>query len=316
VFLAGALISMLDLNQVTKRYGSFLALDEITARIEPGAVGLLGPNGAGKSTLIKMLLGLVRLTSGQARVLDMDVARSSLAIRQSVGYMPEDDCYFAGFKGVESVAYAGELAGMPGSTALRRAHEMLDYVTIGEERYREVQTYSTGMKQKIKLAQALIHSPQVVFLDEPTSGLDPQGRERMLQLIRSLAVEKGVSVVVSTHILKDVETCCDAVLMLAKGKLLVYDTLANLRRRSDESLSVQFSGDVERFRQALGSHGCESEPHGVDTLLVRSSRTGVSDLVFEAAVDSQTAIRQLSPARNSLEEIFIQRVNEAPHAHL
>ncbi len=178
---------ILQLENVTKRYGRFEALAGLTVDVRPGTIGLLGPNGAGKSTLIKAMLGLVKLSGGRARVLGLDVGRQAREIRERVGYMPEDDCTIPGLKGVEAVALAGELAGLPALTALRRSHEILDYVLLGEERYREVENYSTGMRQKVKLAQALIHAPQMLFLDEPTSGLDPAGRERMLRLIRSLS---------------------------------------------------------------------------------------------------------------------------------
>ncbi|HEV3002939.1 MAG TPA: ABC transporter ATP-binding protein [Pirellulales bacterium] len=309
------------MEQVSKRYGGLVALDRLTASIRPGAVGLLGPNGAGKSTLIKLLLGLVRFTSGSAKVFDLDVRTQSRRIRELVGYMPEDDCYVAGLRGVASVAYAGELAGLPPLTALRRAHEMLDYVLIGEERYRWVQTYSTGMKQKIKLAQALIHSPKLVFLDEPTSGLDPQGREKMLQLVRNLATRKGVSVVVSTHILTDVEACCDAVLMVGSGKLLVYDTLEALRRTAQESCRVRFDGDRRAFLAALAAEGCRAEQPDADELHVQGPAGRTADLIFRSAHASQTALRQVVPFRNSLEDIFLKAVHEAPpgeanHAHL
>ena len=199
---------ILQLEDVTKFYGSFQALTGLSVGVRPGAIGLLGPNGAGKSTLIKALLGLVSLSRGSARVLGLDVRTQSGQIRELVGYMPEDDCSVAGLKGVESVALAGELAGLPSLTSLRRAHEILDYTLLGEERYREVQTYSSGMRQKVKLAQALIHAPKLLFLDEPTNGLDPAGREKMLRLIRNLAQKQDVSVIVSTHILSDVEACC------------------------------------------------------------------------------------------------------------
>jgi len=209
---------VIELEHVTKRYGDLLALDDLSVAIAAGALGLLGPNGAGKSTLIKLLLGLVGFREGTARVLGLDARRASRKIREQVGYMPEDDCILPGLRGVESVAYAGELAGIPPSTALRRAHEMLDYCAVGEERYREVQTYSTGLRQRVRLAQALIHAPKLLFLDEPTSGLDPEGREEMLELVRDLARERGISVVFSTHILRDVEVSCDAVLILGGGE--------------------------------------------------------------------------------------------------
>jgi len=322
----GLLSPMIELNQVTKRYGGLLALDRLTSVIRPGAVGLLGPNGAGKSTLIKLLMGLVRFTSGSAKVFDLDVRTQSRRIRELVGFMPEDDCFFAGLRGIASVAYAGELAGVPPLVSLRRAHEVLDYVLIGEERYRLVQTYSTGMKQKVKLAQALIHSPRLVFLDEPTSGLDPQGREKMLQLISNLATRKGVSVVVSTHILKDVEACCDAVLMVGRGKLLVYDTLENLRRIANESCRVRFEGDRRAFLAALASEGCQTEEPGTaatgqvlgaprpggDELHVQGPVGKTQDLIFRSAHASRTALRQVAPLRNSLEDIFLKAVHDAP----
>ncbi|MEX0712142.1 MAG: ABC transporter ATP-binding protein [Pirellulales bacterium] len=307
---------MIQLDSVSKQYGRLQALDDISVEVRPGAVGLLGPNGAGKSTLIKLLLGLVRLNGGSASVLGYDVQRQSIQVRRLVGYMPEDDCYFAGMKAVESVAYAGRLAGMPAIAALRRAHEVLDYVRIGEERYREVQTFSTGMKQKVKLAQALIHSPKLVFLDEPTSGLDPQGRMKMLALVRNLAVEKGVSVVVSTHILSDVERCCDAVLMLGRGRLLAYDTLDNLRRPLDQSYHVRFEGQAAALVSALADEGCQAEELAPGELRVRGPSDAVSGRVFRSAARSGVAVRQLLPSRNSLEAIFLKAISENQHADL
>jgi len=295
---------ILDLRSVTKFYGGFKALDDVTVAVRPGTTGLLGPNGAGKSTLIKSLLGLVRLTSGMASVLELDARTRSREIRQKTGYMPEDDCYLAGLAGVQAVAFSGELAGMPPRTALRRAHEMLDYVGIAEERYREVQTYSTGMKQKIKLAQAIVHSPSLVFLDEPTNGMDPQGRERMLRLIRQLP-EKGVSVVVSTHILHDVEACCDSVLILGRGRLLVYDTLENLRTSTNGSYRVRFTGSGDAFAKALAGLGCPSRGSGDGEFEVLGA---APEAVFRAARESGAVIRQLASSRTSLEEIFLKAV--------
>lgn len=307
---------MIRLEEVTKRYGSYLALDRITVEVRHGAVGLLGPNGAGKSTLIKALLGLVDLTSGKASVCGFDSRTQGRLLRQAVGYMPEDDCVFSGLMGVQAVAFSGELAGIPSTTALRRAHEMLDYVTIGEERYREVQTYSTGMKQKVRLAQALVQSPKVVFLDEPTTGLDPQAREKMLKLIRDLAVNKGVGVVVSTHILRDVEMCCDSVLMVGKGRLLVYDTLENLRRPVDESFQVHFDGDSAAFASSLAREGLEAQTLGVGELRVGGRDGRTTETIFRVASEMGTPLRGLLPSKNSLEEIFLNALNEGRHADL
>jgi len=300
---------ILELEGVSKYYQRFAALSDLTVAVRPGAIGLLGPNGAGKSTLIKTLLGLVRLSSGNAKVLGLDVRRQSRQIREIVGYMPEDDCAIAGLKGVESVALAGRLAGLPAMTALRRSHEILDYVGLAEARYREVQTYSTGMRQRIKLAQALIHSPKLVFLDEPTSGLDPQGRERMLQLIRSLAQKKGVSVVVSTHILSDIEAACDAVLILGRGKLLVYDEIARLQQSIEPVSRVRVAGEASPLITELQAMGCDCESLAPDELSVRGDGD-VGQLVFEAGQRSGIVVRAIVASRNSLEDIFMTAVRQ------
>lgn len=297
---------ILQLEDVTKYYGSFQALAGLTVSVREGAIGLLGPNGAGKSTLIKALLGLVQLSSGTAKVLGFDAATQSRQILEQVGYMPEDDCSIAGLQGVAAVALAGQLAGLPSLTALRRAHEMLDYVLLGEERYRKVDTYSTGMRQKVKLAQALIHAPKLLFLDEPTNGLDPGGREKMLGIIKSLA-QKGVSVVVSTHILTDVEACCDAALILGRGRLLVYDTLTELRRSVDTSCRVRVAGAVETLVAALAARGCQVETTGPEELRVAGEgELGVA--VFAASRECGVAVREVIPSRNSLEDTFLEAV--------
>lgn len=298
---------ILELQDVTKFYGDFQALAGLTVSVQPGAIGLLGPNGAGKSTLIKALLGLVKLTSGQARVLGLDAASEADRIREQVGYMPEDDCSISGLKGVESVALAGELAGLPALTALRRAHEILDYVLLGEERYREVQNYSVGMRQKVKLAQALIHAPKLLFLDEPTNGLDPTGREKMLLLIRSLSRKLGVSVVVSTHILTDVEVCCDAAMILGRGRLLVYDTLEELKKSVDSTCMVRVDGEIGPLRSALRQAGFQSEATSLDEIRVLGDGE-VGAAVFAASRSCGVVVREILPARNSLEDIYLQAV--------
>ncbi len=297
---------VLQLDDVTKRYGRHLALAGLSFTVRPGVTGLLGPNGAGKSTLIKVLLGLAQLTSGSARVLGLDVRTDARRIREQVGYLPEDDCVIAGLQGIEAVALVGELAGLPSDIALRRAHEMLDYALLGDERYRRIDAYSTGMRQKVKLAQALIHAPKLVFLDEPTNGLDPVGREKMLGIIRSLA-HKGVSVVLSTHILTDVEACCDAVLILGRGRLLVHDTVDALRRSIDASCRVRFAGPADRLASALAARGCEVVPAAADELRVVCGGD-LGGIVFAAAQDSGVVVREISPSRNSLEDAFLEAV--------
>ena len=204
-------------DNVTVRYGKNAALREVTTSFQPGAIGLLGPNGAGKSTLLKTLLGFLKPETGKMTVLGLDVATSPLEIRAALGYMPESDAHIPGMNAVSFVAYCGQLAGLPAADAMQRAHEVLYYVGLGEARYRNLETYSTGMKQRIKLAQALVHDPDLLFLDEPTNGMDPKGRDEMLELIRDLAHNKGVNLILSSHLLPDVEYTCDHVVVIDKG---------------------------------------------------------------------------------------------------
>ena len=222
--------AVVALDAVTVTYGRNQALRDVTASFSTGAVGLLGPNGAGKSTMIKTLLGFVVPDRGQMRVLGLDVAAAPLEIRARVGYMPESDAHIPGMNAVSFVAYCGELAGLPRVDAMQRAHEVLFYVGLGEARYRNVETYSTGMKQRIKLAQALVHDPDLLFLDEPTNGMDPRGRDEMLALVRDLAHNKGVNLILSSHLLPDVEYTCDAVVVMDKGHIAAQGPIASLKQ--------------------------------------------------------------------------------------
>src|SRR5438094_731337 len=229
----GSVAPVVTLDTVTVMYGRNAALRDVTAAFAGGAVGLLGPNGAGKSTMIKSLLGFVAPDRGQMRVLGLDVARSPLEIRARVGYMPETDGHIPGMNAVSFVAYCGELAGLPRVDAMQRAHEVLFYVGLGEARYRNLETYSTGMKQRIKLAQALVHDPDLLFLDEPTNGMDPKGRDEMLELVRDLAHQKGVNLILSSHLLPDVEYTCDHVVVMDKGRVAVHGPIEGLKQPRD-----------------------------------------------------------------------------------
>src|SRR5216117_3474526 len=223
---------VVTLDHVTVAYGRSRALQDVTTTFASGAVGLLGPNGAGKSTMIKALLGFIVPTRGRMRVLGLDVADSPLEIRARVGYMPESDAHIPGMNAVSFVAYCGELAGLPGVDAMQRAHEVLFYVGLGEARYRNVETYSTGMKQRIKLAQALVHDPDLLFLDEPTNGLDPKGRDEMLELIRDISNAKGIHVILSSHLLPDVEWVCGDVMVIHQGRRLAAQKIDDLKQSS------------------------------------------------------------------------------------
>src|SRR4030095_14371621 len=206
-------------DQLSVRYGKNLALNDVTAVFPPGAVGLLGPNGAGKSTLLKALLGFLVPEKGSMKVLGLDVATAPLEIRERIGYMPESDSHIPGMNAVSFVAYCAQLSGLPAIDAMQRAHEVLYYVGLGEARYRNLETYSTGMKQRIKLAQAIVHDPDLLFLNKPPTGMDPKVRDEMLELIRDLAHNKGVNLILSSHLLPDVEYTCDYVVVLDKGRV-------------------------------------------------------------------------------------------------
>jgi ABC-2 type transport system ATP-binding protein len=301
-------MSVASIANLTVRYGAKTAVDDLSVEIPGGCVGLLGANGAGKTTLLNTLLGFLKPQAGTSTVLGHDVASDPLKIRQLVGLMPERDCHIPGMNAVTFVGYAGELAGMPGGEAMRRAHEMLEFVDLGEARYRNVETYSTGMKQRIKLAQALVHGPKLLFLDEPTNGLDPKGRDDMLRLVRDISHAKDISVVVSSHILPDIERVCDSVVVLRTGRLARQGSVASLREMDGTQLDVDlrlpcpaFVGAVERVGGALISH--------VGTRY----RVAMGDgdpgrALFTAAREAQAEIRGFKPAVRSLEDVFMETV--------
>src|SRR5215204_4059292 len=221
--------AVVQLDDVTVIYGKNQALKNVSAKFSKGAVGLLGPNGAGKSTMLKALLGFIKPSEGRMTVLGMNVAERPLAIRARIGYMPESDAHIPGMNAVAFVAYCGQLAGLPAVDAMQRAHEVLYYVGLGEARYRNIDTYSTGMKQRIKLAQAIVHDPDLLFLDEPTNGMDPKGRDEMLALIRDLAHTKRVNLILSSHLLPDVEFTCDHVVGVDKGAIATAGPIEALK---------------------------------------------------------------------------------------
>src|ERR1700755_2945256 len=246
-------------SDVTKPYGKIVALNSLSLTVPAGAIGLLGPNGSGKTTMIRTLLGLIPVDSGSGGGLGMGFCHRQLDIRRQVGFAPEDECLFPHVQGVEFVAYAGELVGMSSIDALQRSHEVLDYVGLGEARYRKVESYSTGMKQRLKLASAIVHDPQMLILDEPTNGMDPAGREEVLELARDLAHNKGMNLMFSSHILPDVETVCDHVIVLGRGKLLAEGSLEQLRQTHDQLFDVRLKSDGVNFAKVLNERGCRAE---------------------------------------------------------
>src|SRR6187455_3629414 len=244
-------------DQLSVRYGKNFALNDVTAIFPPGAVGLLGPNGAGKSTLLKSLLGFLVPEKGSMTVLGLDVAHAPLEIRERIGYMPESDSHIPGMNAVTFVAYCGQLSGLPAVDAMQRAHEVLYYVGLGEARYRNVETYSTGMKQRIKLAQALVHDPDLLFLDEPTNGMDPKGRDEMLELIRDLGHNKNVNLILSSHLLPDVEYTCDHVVVMDKGQVAAQGPIEELKGPAGRVFELRIKGNLPVFIEVLREAGME-----------------------------------------------------------
>ena len=299
-----------SLDRVSVRYGRTAALRDVSAAFPPGAVGLLGPNGAGKSTMLKALLGFLPPEAGEMRVLGLDVRTSPLRIRARVGYMPENDAHIPGMNAVSFVAYCGELAGLPGADAIQRAHEVLYYVGLGEARYRNVETYSTGMKQRIKLAQAIVHDPDLLFLDEPTNGMDPKGREEMLELVRDIAHNKGLNLILSSHLLPDVEYACDHVVVMDKGTVAAEGPIAGLKGHGGRVFEVRVKGDAERFVAAVRAAGLECHETEEDIMRVFvPDGQGGRDL-FQLASRVGVQVRHLRPSVPTLEDAFAHLVGE------
>jgi ABC-2 type transport system ATP-binding protein len=303
------------LDKVTVVYGPNPALRDVTAVFPRGAVGLLGPNGAGKSTMLKSLLGFIAPQSGKLDVLGLDVAHRPLEVRAKLGYMPESDGHIPGMNAVTFVAYCGQLSGLPKTDAMQRAHEVLYYVGLGEARYRNVETYSTGMKQRIKLAQALVHDPDLLFLDEPTNGMDPKGRDEMLDLIRDIAHNKGISLILSSHLLPDVEYTCDHVVVLDKGKVATFGPIAQLKGPAARIYEVRVKGDVPAFIAALHGAGLEAQETEEDIMrvLVPITHDQGTDpqLICRIARTTRVQVRHLKPSMPSLEDVFARAVGEA-----
>jgi ABC-2 type transport system ATP-binding protein len=304
---------VVEAERLSVRYGKNVALNEVTAVFPAGAVGLLGPNGAGKSTLLKSLLGFLTPERGSMKVLGLDVAAAALEIRERIGYMPESDAHIPGMNAVSFVAYCGQLSGLPAVDAMQRAHEVLYYVGLGEARYRNLETYSTGMKQRIKLAQAIVHDPDLLFLDEPTNGMDPKGRDEMLELIYDLAHRKNVNLILSSHLLPDVEYTCDHVVVMDKGTIATYGPIEALKGTHGRVFELRVKGDESRFVAALKASGYDV--HDSDEDVMRVFVPGVGDegakLLFVLAAREQVQVRHLRPSVPTLEDVFARAVGEA-----
>jgi ABC-2 type transport system ATP-binding protein len=298
-----------------KDYGEHRALNRVSLDIHRGVNGLLGPNGAGKSTLIKVLLGLVQVSAGGGTVLGFDLTREGRRIRANVGYMPEDDCYIAGMSGVEVVRFSACLSGIPHLEGLRRAHEILDFAGVEQERYRDIDSYSTGMRQKIKFAQAIVHDPPLLILDEPTAALDPGERELMLARIRTLCTKHGKTVIISTHILPDVRQVCDHVIILARGQVRLSQSLDELARPAAPGVTVRTTVDAAGLVGLLRERGDAVQQTDATTFFVEAIDVTNCAHIWGLAAATEVGVLSMTPVRPSLEEVFMNAVREVKHAN-
>jgi len=295
---------------LTVEYGKISALNNLDLAFPRGCVGLLGPNGAGKSSTLKAILGFVRPVAGRIHIFGIDAVRKRRTVRRRIGYMPERDTHLAGLTGFRAVSLAGELSGLPRNEAYMRAHEVLQYTGLGEARYRSVEGYSTGMRQRVKLAQALIHDPPLLFLDEPTNGLDPEGREEMLTLIQDLTRNHHKDVILSTHILHDAEAVVDWVAILREGRLVGAGPIQDILPESQPLFRVRISGDPATLRKTLAHFGISGELDSRGSGLLSLPAGAGPRLLFQAASTASACIHDLRQHRPGLEEAFFHALDE------
>lgn len=301
---------VIDLDGLSVKFGGREVLKELRGSLRGRAIGLLGPNGAGKTTLIHTLLGFHPASSGTARIFGQDIATQAKQIRTLIGYMPERDSFIAKMTSVRFISLMAELSGLPPAAALERTHEALFYVGLGEARYRTLDTYSLGMKQLAKLAQAIVHGPSLIFLDEPTNGLDPPARQRMIELIREIRDSNRAHIVLSSHLLRDVEECCEEILILKGGRIVTYCNLEEERKQNRKFLELETRGDTGAFTEAVGKLGCEyaSTVDGRVKLVLQNG-IEIRDL-YQVAAERDVQIRRLNYKRDSLEDIFLKAMEK------
>jgi ABC-2 type transport system ATP-binding protein len=296
---------LIELENLSVRFGKREILRGLKASLRGRAIGLLGPNGAGKSTLINTLLGFYKPSTGSARVFGHDIGRDTKKIRSLVGYMPENDAFISKMTAVSLVEMMGELSGLPAGVALERAHEALFYVGLAEARYRELGTYSLGMKQLAKLAQAIVHGPKLLILDEPTNGLDPSARQRMIRMIREMRDSGEVRILLCSHLLRDVEDTCEEVMILKQGRIVHYSNLHEERRANKRFLEVEFYGANGDFSEAIEKLGCQCAIRSNHMKIILPDGIDSRD-IFRLAAERDVRIRKLNFRRDTLEDIFLK----------
>ena len=296
---------VIELDNLEIKLGSRVILNGLNGNLSGRCIGLLGPNGSGKSTLINTLLGFYRPISGTARIFGKDIQTHVRELRSLIGYMPESDAFLADMTGVRFVRYMAELSGLPPDEAMERAHEAFFYVGLGEARYRKVGTYSLGMKQLAKLAQAIAHGPRLLLLDEPTNGLDPEARQRMLQLVREIRDAGQVTVLISSHLLHDIEECCDEVIILKDGRIAALSNLEEERKANLKFLELEVNQD-NGFLESVRGLGCECATFGTGRLKIVLPEQVELRQLYRLATEHSVQIRRMNYRRDSLEDIFLK----------
>jgi ABC-2 type transport system ATP-binding protein len=297
---------VIELSGLGVRFGSRDILKDLRVTLSGQSIGLLGPNGAGKSTLIQSLLGFCPLTAGTASIFGHDIRREQMQIRSVVGYMPENDSFIANMTAVSFIRMMGELSGLPRDAALERAHETLFYVGLGEARYRPLGTYSLGMKQLAKLAQAIVHGPKLVILDEPTNGLDPPARIRMIKLIGEMRNVKDMHIVLCSHLLRDVEETCEEVLIMKQGRIVHYSNLEEERKANKRFVELETRGNDSGFADAMTAMGCECATAGYGRYKMVCPVGFELREIYRVAASQDLQLRRMNYRRDTLEDIFLK----------
>ena len=301
---------MIEAKNVIKKYGQVTALDDFTVDIPKGKIGILGPNGAGKSTFVKIALGLIESTSGDITVLGENLDKNSIEIRKKIGYMPEHDCIPNKMTGVEFLIEMGQISGLDYQTATQRTHEILGHLRMGEEKYRLIEEYSGGMRQKIKLAQGLVHGPELMFLDEPTSGLDPNARQEMLETINGLSEISNTNVLLSTHILQDVETVCDYVIIINNGKLQIKENVKGLVKRQTDTIQIRVGENSDDFISILKQNNSKRNIEITERWIRIPYKNEESfKEIISAAASAKCQLYEMERIAMTMDNIYLEVVN-------
>jgi len=302
---------IIQLENISFSYGRVQAISNLSLTLPTGVFGLLGPNGAGKTTLLKLLLGFLTPTAGKGEIMGFALANKQKSLRRGIGYMPESDCTIPGMDAVSLTAYLGELSGMPRQEAMKRAHDVLYYVGLDESRYRLVDTYSTGMKQRLKLAQALVHDPQLLLLDEPTSGMDPVGRKEMLELIQDIARKESMNIIMSSHLLPDIEATCRQVVIMNNGRIAAEESIAGLKKDNFHVFEIKVVGAQTLFFERLAALGCQVQENEKAMFKIQLPGEVSPAAIFDAAHETGTQIRHFRQSKTTLEDAFMNVIRES-----